>query len=104
MIKGFMPPCLEVINLLPIFVQNLKSMPTVFILLGFVFKFYSNEHNPIHIHVLKGGAKAKYSIFPVKMIDNNGFKPSELKIIESIIEENQEVIAEHWNRYFNKDR
>ena len=74
-------------------------MPTVFILLGFVFKFYSNEHNPIHIHVLKGGAKAKYSIFPVKMIDNNGFKPSELKIIESIIEDNQEVIAEHWNRY-----
>ena len=26
---------------------------------------------------------------------------TELKMIESIIEENQEIIAEHWNKYFN---
>ena len=41
----------------------------------------------------KGGARA---------IENNGLKPSELKLVESIIEENVEVIAEHWNNYFNK--
>ena len=33
---------------------------------------------------------------------NHGFKSSELKMIESIIEENVEVIAERWKNYFNK--
>lgn len=79
-------------------------MPTVFILFGFVFKFYSNDHEPLHIHVIKGGAKAKFSVFPVILLENQGFKPQEIKFAESIIEENQEVIAEHWNRFFNKSK
>lgn len=79
-------------------------MPTIFILFGYIFKFYSNEHEPMHVHVIKGDKKAKYAIFPVRLVDNHGLKPSELKLVESIIEENQEVIAEHWNRYFNKNK
>lgn len=76
-------------------------MPTIFILLGFRFQFYSNEHLPIHIHVIKDGNRAKYTILPVSLVENYGFKTSDLKMIESIIEENQEVIAEYWNKYFN---
>ena len=79
-------------------------MPTVLILFGFVFKFYSNDHQPIHIHVLKDGYKAKFSLFPVELVENIGFKLSEIKLMESIIEENKEVIAEHWNNYFNNDK
>lgn len=63
--------------------------------------FYSNDHIPVHIHVIKSECRAKYTIFPVSLVENQGFKPSELKMIESIIEENEEVIAEHWNKYFN---
>lgn len=77
-------------------------MPTVFIVFGFIFKFYSNDHTPIHIHVLKGDAHAKFLICPPTLIENHGFKPSELKLIESVIEENKEVIAEHWNLFFNQ--
>ena len=76
-------------------------MPTVFIVFGFIFKFYSNEHSPIHIHVIKGKAKAKFTIAPVRLVENHGLKPAEIKLVESVIEENVEVIAEHWNRYFN---
>jgi hypothetical protein len=36
---------------------------------------------------------------PVSIVYNHGFKPSELKMIEAILEENEEVIAEHWNRF-----
>jgi hypothetical protein len=79
-------------------------MPTVLIVFGFVFKFYSNDHQPIHIHVLKDGHKAKFSLFPVELVENIGFKLSEIKLMESIIEENKEVIAEHWNNYFNNDK
>ena len=77
-------------------------MPTVFIIFGFIFKYYSNDHEPIHVHVFKGDAAAKYTISPVGLVENHGFKASELKLIESIIEENKEIIAEHWNKYFNK--
>ena len=79
-------------------------MPTIFILFGFIFKFYSNDHEPMHVHVIKGKTKAKFSLFPVVLIENQGLKPSELKLVESVIEENQEVIAEHWNRFFNKNK
>ena len=76
-------------------------MPTIFIFFGFRFLFYSNDHDPIHVHVVKGKIKAKFSIFPVRLIENRGLKPSELKMVEAIIEENQEIISEHWNRFFN---
>lgn len=76
-------------------------MPTLFILFGFRFLFYSNDHSPIHIHVVKGDFKAKFSVFPVELIENQGFKPREIKLIASIVKENQEIIAEYWNRYFN---
>ena len=58
-------------------------MPTIFILFGFRFMFYANDHEPIHVHVIKGDVSAKFTLFP---------------------EENQEVIAEHWNKFFNKSK
>jgi len=51
---------------------------------------------------VKGNVNAKFTIFPVKLVENNGLKPPELKMVEAVIEENVEVIAEHWNRFFNK--
>lgn len=51
---------------------------------------------------MKGNVNAKFTIFPVKLVENNGLKPPELKMVEAVIEENVEVIAEHWNRFFNK--
>ena len=32
-------------------------MPTLFTLFGLRFMFYSNDHEPIHVHVVKGGAE-----------------------------------------------
>jgi len=46
--------------------------------------------------------KVPFTISPVMLVKNQGLKPAELKLVESIIEENQEVIAEHWNKFFNK--
>lgn len=77
-------------------------MPTIFKLFGFSFLFFSNDHEPIHVHVVKGNQRAKFSIFPVQLIENNGLKKAELKMVEAIIEENEEIIAEHWNKFFNQ--
>ena len=95
---------MQVIKLLPIFAENLKDMPTIFTLFGYRFLFYSNDHTPIHVHVVKGGARAKYNLFPVELVSNEGFKPSELKMIEALIEENVETIAKHWNMFFNNNK
>ena len=79
-------------------------MPELFRQYGFAFLFFSHEHEPIHVHVIKGDAHAKFTIDPVQLVHNDGMKQSELKLVESIIEENQEVIAEHWNKFFNKTK
>jgi len=36
-------------------------MPTIFILFGFRFMFYANDHEPIHVHVIKGDVSAKFT-------------------------------------------
>lgn len=77
-------------------------MPTLFILLGFRFFFWSNDHDPIHVHVSKGDSEAKYEVETLKLIENFGFKRNELRLIESIIDENKEIIIERWNDYFKK--
>lgn len=44
----------------------MKIMPKIFEYFGFIFYFYSNEHEPIHVHVLHGG---KESIFDLIMMN-----------------------------------
>lgn len=83
-------------------------MPTVFIFLGFRFMFYSNDHKPVHIHVVKGKGKVKdYAIYQVIpetfLLENKGLKISELKMAEMIIEENRNIIVENWNRHFGNN-
>lgn len=76
-------------------------MPTVFILLGFRFYLFSNDHEPIHIHISKGGSEAKYNLVPnIQLVKNFGFKSSELKIIEALIDENKEIIIKRWIDFF----
>ena len=52
-------------------------MPTLFYIFGFRFYFWSNEHEPIHVHVEKGDAEAKFNINPVELVYNHGFRPNE---------------------------
>ncbi|MBR4547899.1 MAG: DUF4160 domain-containing protein [Paludibacteraceae bacterium] len=78
-------------------------MPTLFIVFGFRFMFYSNDHEPIHVHVIKDNAEARFQVQPdVALLDNKGLKPAELKLAESLVEENKEMIIERWMTFFGK--
>jgi len=82
-------------------------MPTVFIFFGLRFLFYSNDHEPIHIHVVKGKGKIKeyaiYQVIPnITLLENKGLKSNELKLAEMVIDENREIIIESWTRFFEK--
>lgn len=77
-------------------------MPTLFILFGFRFQFWANDHLPIHIHAIKGNSYAKIQVFPeVEVLENKGLTASELKKVLGAVEENQEIIIERWNEFFN---
>ena len=76
-------------------------MPTLFILFGFRFFFWANDHQPIHVHISKGDCEAKFNVHPdIMLIENYGFKKNEIKLVESLIEENQEIIIERWKEFF----
>lgn len=76
-------------------------MPTLLIIFGLRFYFYSREHEPMHIHVESGDGMAKFEIEnEVRLIENNGLKPKDLKLAESILEENLENFRDNWIKVF----
>jgi hypothetical protein len=74
-------------------------MPTLFIIFGLRFFFYSNEHLPIHIHVKNGDGEAKFDVENVLLISNKGLKKKDISLALAIIEENREIIINKWNEY-----
>ena len=79
-------------------------MPTLLLLNGLRFFFYSNENNePIHVHVTKGNATGKIWLEPaVAKAYLSGFNTTEEKMIKEIIESHAEDFKNKWNEYFNK--
>jgi len=89
--------------------QKNRFMPTVFNFFGIRFAFFSNDHEPIHIHAIKGKGQIKeYAIFQiipeVILLENNGLKAHELKMAEMVIEENKSIIKENWERFFGQKK
>lgn len=77
-------------------------MPTILTLFGLRFFFYSMEHEPVHIHVENGDGQAKFEIEDgvVTLKSNDGLKPKDLKLAESIVEENKTIFEYEWVKYF----
>src|SRR5580658_4113982 len=61
-------------------------MPTLFIVFGLRFFFYSNEHLHIHVHVKNADGEAKFEVEDVKLIDNKELKNKDIALAISIIE------------------
>ena len=64
--------------------------------------FYSNDHLPIHVHIIKDGHEAKYNVQPIEQIYNHG--RHDILMIEAVIEENKDIIINRWNEYFKEDK
>lgn len=46
--------------------------------------------------------EAKFLVDPVILIENKGIKNKDIKLAESIIEDNAENIKKRWIEYFNQ--
>lgn len=75
-------------------------MPTLLVQDGFRFSFFSLEHNPAHVHVSKGDAKAKINLEDGTIMDNKGMKPKDLKLASELVAANAALFLEKWNLYF----
>ena len=77
-------------------------MPSALIKDGYNFFFYSNEHEPIHVHVRNASGKAKFDVSgEVQLLESKGMKVQELRKAQDIAEENVEIIRRKWHEFFD---
>ena len=74
-------------------------MPTLFIIAGLRFFFFSFDHEPIHVHVEGADGTAKFNLEPLELVENKGLKAKQIKEAMKAIEENKEVIKERWAEF-----
>ena len=79
-------------------------MPVVFRWRGFRFHFFSTEgdpREPVHIHVSREGAKAKFWLFPdVELAYNRRFDARTIKRLQEVVEQRRSELEEAWNDHF----
>ena len=79
-------------------------MPTILYESGVYFRFYTREHEPIHVHIRTGDGKAKFDICPeVRLVKNQGVKSKDLRFAEYIIEERKDFFIAKWEEVFGSD-
>ncbi len=78
-------------------------MPTVLLIEGYRFFFFSNEgQEPPHVHVRRAGGVAKIWLQPVQVAYSLGLNPAELRRIRELTAEQQATFLERWNEHLNR--
>ena len=78
-------------------------MPTVLIIRGYRFFFVALDRGePVHIHIEKDDAYAKYWLQPVRLAKSKGFNAKELSVIRGIIDKHQKSFVKRWNEFFSE--
>jgi hypothetical protein len=85
-------------------------MPKIFEYLGIVIFFYSNEHEPIHVHATYDSFESKAEFYIVngeiseiriKLVkDKRPLKSAKLKDFEKFLEVYADKIVQKWVDYF----
>ena len=84
-------------------------MPKIFEYFGFIFFFYSNEHEPIHVHVIKADQESVFEL----IMDNGllteirqrssgkeSLSEKDTKTAEDFIRKYHKNIIEKWVNFF----
>ncbi|MBF0493066.1 MAG: DUF4160 domain-containing protein [Deltaproteobacteria bacterium] len=76
-------------------------MPTLLRKNGFQFFFYANEHEPMHIHVVKAGNFAKIDLNHFGVFQNTLSK-KELSSALAITKEYEKEFKQKWKHFFKR--
>ncbi|XDD55330.1 DUF4160 domain-containing protein [Leptospira sp. WS4.C2] len=75
-------------------------MPTILRIGPFRFHFYSNEGTePPHIHVASRDGECKFWLEPITLAGNKGMKGHEIREIEKLVFEHQDLFKEKYNDF-----
>lgn len=79
-------------------------MPEIFRFAGFVFYFYSREHESIHVHVEGNGGNVIFDIIDSDLVirEIHNLKDNDLKRIKRFAKHNIDIIIDEWNNHFGK--
>ena len=76
-------------------------MPTVLRTGPYRIYFVSHDMNePPHVHVDREDLSAKFWLGPVALARNLGFAPRELRAVQRMIAEHEQMLLESWHEYF----
>ena len=86
------------------------NMPKIFEYFGFIFFFYSNEHEPIHVHVMHNGCQSIFELImmngeliEIRVREKAGEDPlssKDKKTAESFIRKYSKNIIQKWVKFF----
>jgi Domain of unknown function (DUF4160) len=77
-------------------------VPTVLRIGPYRLFFYSSDRDePPHVHVERDENVVKLWLDPVRLHRTAGFRATELRQIQRMIEEHQAELLEAWHDYFN---
>lgn len=107
--KKLILPVSKIVVLLH-FETNISKMPKIYEYFGFIFYFYSNEHEPIHVHVKHGDHESIFELImmngvleKVNIREKHGIPPLSTKdkhVAETFIRKYSKNIIEKWVRFF----
>ncbi len=77
-------------------------MPTVIRSGPYRLFFYAGDRDePPHVHIERADCVAKVWLDPVRLARSQGFATKEINQIEELIVENQRLLLDRWNEFFN---
>ncbi len=78
-------------------------VPTVLRAGPYRFFFYSGDRSePPHVHVERDDGTAKFWLNPVRLQISRGFRPTEVRQIEQLVQRHREELLRSWNGFFNE--
>jgi len=100
-ISGRLAPNLAIYNAVA---NNTGAMPVILRYKGYKFFFFANEGNPrepLHVHVRKDDAIAKFWMEPtVSLAESHSMGSAELKELLEVVAKNKDLIKRSWNEFF----
>lgn len=69
---------------------------------GFLFMFFSHEHEPMHVHVIGNEGEAKFSWNGDRFVleKSRNVKRNDLRRIKDVISNNSDIIVKRWEELF----
>jgi hypothetical protein len=77
-------------------------MPEIFRFNNIRFFFYSQDHEPVHIHIRQAGRTVVIMIDSLEVKNNKGFRLNEIRLLQNKVREHANLIKEMWHEHFTQ--